>query len=201
MRNWNNCTEIYADGHFLEGVTPGMMQPFQSYMQKIGNVPKLNVWYDHDTSMCFGPEQNFYIDPSEFSFFCDEGDFLSNPSWGAAHVMRYLGSALGNEVLYTSEYIIENFEPLKKFKNKNILIVGAGPSTNDVDWQNVDADYIWSCNGFYKHPVLSEIELDLVTIGPGHDLDSPEIVDYFAENNLRTKVIGTTLYVFNRKLE
>jgi len=25
--------------------------------------------------------------------------------------------------------------------------------------------------------------------------------DYFAENNLRTKVIGTTLYVFNRKLK
>lgn len=97
--------------------------------------------------------------------------------------MQYLGPVLGNEVFYTSEYIIENFEPLKKFENKNILIVGAGPSTNDVDWQSIDVDCAWSCNGFYKHPVLSNIKLDLVTIGPGHELDSPEIIDYFAKNN------------------
>ena len=34
----------------------------------------------------------------------------------------------------------------KKYENKNIIIVGGGPSTNDVHWEDLDYDFIFSCN-------------------------------------------------------
>ena len=35
-----------------------------------------------------------------------------------------------------------SFNP-EKYKDKNILIIGAGPTTNLVKWENIDYDYLF----------------------------------------------------------
>ena len=42
-----------------------------------------------------------------------------------------------------------------KFKDSKILIVGAGPSTNEVKWHNLEYDYIFSCNHFFLNERLT----------------------------------------------
>ena len=44
-----------------------------------------------------------------------------------------------------------------KYTDKSILIIGGGTSTLDVKWENLDYDYVWTCNDFYLEPrVLSQ---------------------------------------------
>ena len=49
-----------------------------------------------------------------------------------------------------------------KYIDKNILIIGGGTSTLDVKWENLDYDYIWSCNDFYISERLENKKIDLV---------------------------------------
>ena len=61
---------------------------------------------------------------------------------------------------------------LEKFKDKTILVLGAGNSTLDVKWENLDYDYIWSCNDFYISERLENKKIDLVLIGYQTDINS-----------------------------
>ena len=61
---------------------------------------------------------------------------------------------------------------LDKFTDKNILILGAGTSTLDAKWENLDYDYIWSCNDFYISDRLSDTKIDLITIGYNTDIEN-----------------------------
>ena len=69
-------------------------------------------------------------------------------------------------------------EMLKKFVDSKILIVGAGPSTNSVNFDPFDYDSIWSMNHFYKSDIMKNIKLDLVSIGPENNLHDPELISY-----------------------
>ena len=48
------------------------------------------------------------------------------------------------------DYLLEDLNQFDKFKNSKILVVGGGPSSNEIDWDADDYDYIFSCNHFYK---------------------------------------------------
>ena len=61
---------------------------------------------------------------------------------------------------------------LDKFTDKNILILGAGTSTLDAKWENLDYDYIWTCNDFYISDRLADTKIDLVTIGYNTDIEN-----------------------------
>ena len=46
-------------------------------------------------------------------------------------------------------YLFYKNNLLYSIKDSKILIVGAGPSTNEVKWYNLEYDYIFSCNHFF----------------------------------------------------
>ena len=48
-----------------------------------------------------------------------------------------------------SEIVYSNIDELNKFKDSKILILCGGPSTSEVDWSNLDYDYVWSLNSFF----------------------------------------------------
>ena len=54
---------------------------------------------------------------------------------------------------------------LKKFKDKTILVLGAGNSTLDGKWENLDYDYLWTCNQFFLLDRIDNVKVDLVTLG------------------------------------
>jgi len=59
-----------------------------------------------------------------------------------------------------------------KYTNKTIMIIGGGTSTLDVNWQNLDYDYVWTCNDFYLEPRVLSQNIDLFALSFTNDLSS-----------------------------
>ena len=53
---------------------------------------------------------------------------------------------------------------LDKFKNKKILVLGGGTSTIDVNWENLEYDYLWTCNDFFLSDRINHAKVELITI-------------------------------------
>ena len=82
-----------------------------------------------------------------------------------------------NNLKVNTEIAYTDIEELKKYKDSKILIVGGGPSTNEVNWQNLDYDYIWSLNHFYLNEKLNDKKVDLACIGGAVDLQNEIFID------------------------
>ena len=186
MKIWNDCVEIYKEGEFTDNIDidQSVFNSFRRYQNVILKEPQLNVWYDMKTGNCFGPEQDFYKNPGDFSFFAQKEDFLSNPKWGYEHVTNYLGESFGTDAKITTEFVIQNSQNFKKFEDKTILLIGGGPSTNDVDWKsmNLKYDYVWACNNFFMRSDADELDASLLSVGPTVDLECPEFNDYVRQH-------------------
>ena len=180
MKVWNDCIEIYKDGNFVDDFAEDILSAWQLYTAKICKKPQLNVWFDTKTGICFGPEQDYHIDKIEFSFFAQSAYFLNDSTWGKEKILHAIGKVMGTSIKESDEFIIQDFEPLKKFKDKTVLIVGAGPTAIDRLWESIPCDYIWSCNAFYMYPRLAELSLGLVALEPRHKLDNTQIVEHFS---------------------
>ena len=65
---------------------------------------------------------------------------------------------------------------LEKYKDKTILIVGGGTSTLDRKWENLDYDYIWTCNDFYLEDRLLQVPIDLYLLGYTTELTNERLL-------------------------
>ena len=184
MKMWNNCIKIHNGNDFIVDVDRDMFSSYQLYCTIIRHEPKMHVWYDTVTKKCFGPEQDFYANPGDFSFFSQKESFSTKPHWGAEHLQRYLPPIFGEDASNTTQYVIQDFDELKKYEDKTILMIGGGPSAKDVDWKNMDIeyDYVWSCNNFYLNSEMNEFGVSLAFLGPPVDLESKELQAYVNEN-------------------
>jgi hypothetical protein len=77
------------------------------------------------------------------------------------------------EIIYTNRRI-------DKYKDKVLLVLGGGGSTNKyLENYIFNGDYIWSMNSFYKNPIIyKDIHVDLFTVGPEVDLKDPLLLEY-----------------------
>ena len=66
---------------------------------------------------------------------------------------------------------------LEHFFKKSILVVGGGTSTLDVNWENTQWDYLWTCNDFYKEQRVLDQKIDLYMLGHQTDITSPILID------------------------
>jgi len=186
----NDCVVAHEDDefeYFDQSLNRKVFTAAQKYINMIGCSPKLKVWYDLKDDICFGAEQDFYKNPAEFSFFTTVENFLNsqkNPIWGKQALLEKLGKTLGMETVETSEYIIPS-NVYEKFRDKHILIVGAGPSTNDVQWEDMRIDYddIWTCNNFHYNNKFDDKKVSLATIGPNIDLADENLLAKIREDN------------------
>ena len=105
------------------------------------------------------------------------------------------------------EYFIDREFPFREYKGKSVLIIGGGPSTIDVKWQNIKTDYIWSCNDFYLNKRLLEIKLDLVAMGNLQDYTNSSLLEYLdkgetkiliEDNHIRTTTLQNNKSFYNR---
>jgi hypothetical protein len=99
---------------------------------------------------------------------------------------------------------------MDKFINKNILILGAGTSTLDVKWENLEYDYIWTCNDFYISERLSDTKIDLALIGYNTDIQNTSFRDRLRKDDpmiliepyhYREKVHSKELKEFSSKFD
>jgi hypothetical protein len=59
-----------------------------------------------------------------------------------------------------------------------LLIIGGGPSTNEVDFNYEKYDYIWSTNHFFLNKKLRDIKIDMAMMRGEPDVSSPELIKY-----------------------
>ena len=83
------------------------------------------------------------------------------------------------------DYWLHRDFPELDYEGKSILIVGAGPSTLEVNWENIQVDFIWSCNDFYLNKRLLNVELDLVSMGNLQDYNNQQLDEYLSKHNTR----------------
>ena len=63
-----------------------------------------------------------------------------------------------------SEICYQHLEDFDSYKDKTLLLVGGGPSSSLIDFDNISYDYLWSMNQFYLNKKLSNKKIDLVMI-------------------------------------
>lgn len=79
------------------------------------------------------------------------------------------------------DYILEDLDELNKFKDSKILVVGGGPSTNEINWDINKYDYIFSCNHFYKSQKLKDKKVHLFFVGNEVDTTKKDFLNYCVE--------------------
>ena len=79
--------------------------------------------------------------------------------------------------------VYNHLDEFDKFKDSKILIVGAGPSTNEVKWYNLEYDYIFSLNHFYLNSDLKNRKVDIAVVGGEVDYQSDDFLNYVNEFN------------------
>ena len=60
----------------------------------------------------------------------------------------------------------------EKYKNKSILVIGGGTSTLDVNWEEVDYDFICTCNDFFLEERVVTKPIDLYLLAYTTPFDS-----------------------------
>tara|TARA_R100000005_G_scaffold95170_1_gene75695 strand:+ start:1880 stop:2542 length:663 start_codon:yes stop_codon:yes gene_type:complete len=99
---------------------------------------------------------------------------------------------------------------LEKYKDKNLLILGAGQSTIDVNWKNLDYDYIWTCNDFFICDELLDDKIDLCVLGYTQDLYDERLVSRVLKDktlvmieplHYREKIHSMELEDFTKKVD
>ena len=182
---WNNCELIQVAGDFIQTPNSRMFAAYKKYVNKLGKVPEVSIWYDHEADLCFGPEQTFLVDPSDFSFFLEKDQFLYHNQWSLGHIHHRFGQYLGGNIVQSEECIYQNIDSLSKYAGKHILVLGAGPSAieREEEWKSCGYDYLWSCTNFYKSEQIKDLEVDLCSIGGNVNTDDPELLGYLDSTN------------------
>lgn len=89
-----------------------------------------------------------------------------------------------SENLFITDDIVYNqLADLEKFYNKRILILGGGPSTAEVNWENIEYDYIFSMNNFFMNPKLENINIDLLAVGAEVNHQDSKFISYINKYN------------------
>lgn len=72
---------------------------------------------------------------------------------------------------------------LSKYTDKVILIVGGGTSTLYTKWENIDHDYLWTCNDFFLEDRVLNHEIDLYCLAFTTDLNHYKLHNKLQNSN------------------
>jgi hypothetical protein len=182
---WNDCILIYTDKTLDKEISASAKQSFYKYMEEIKQLPKYNVWYDEASDRCFGIDQTYKnrdvyaLNNTLMAAVLTPPDiFLEDKQHGYKSIAPVYTSLYTDDVSLDKEGVIGRPSALQHFVGSKILIVGAGPSTDLVDWDQYPYDYLWSCNHFFKHPELAQKDIALVNLGNEVSLYDKELNEY-----------------------
>ena len=120
----------------------------------------------------------------ESSFIAYKHSFINNSKRGLEYVKKTLVPYLGGgECFISSEIIYQKNLVLEKYKDSKILIVGAGPTTNEIDWHAKEYDYIWSTNHFFLNDKLKNLNVSLVNMGDEVGFSNKLMHEYFENHD------------------
>jgi len=175
---WEKCVLVYdcSQQKRLLGVNDQVLEKYYNKFIKGENEKDYNIWYDKLNESCFSGAQ--FADNKNAGkfqhFFSPKSRFLKTMS---EHLSGYKvsGSPFKGQKMFIDQeldYICTKQDKLKeRFEGKKIIIVGGGPSTNSVSWEDLEYDSLWTCNEFYKNKKLEGRKVDFVSLAPLVDDD------------------------------
>lgn len=86
--------------------------------------------------------------------------------------------------LETNSTIISEKTFADKFTDKNILVIGSGPSVNLVNWKNLHIDGIVTTSFFYLNEEIIELKnIVHITLTDLVDLEHPNLIEFLDKRN------------------
>lgn len=166
----------------------------KSYWEKYPSSKEMIIYKDLETDRVFSKAENSLDNIDEdFSFLASKDKWLESkqgiPRINAQNKGLDEG---GNTVWHNDGVFIKNPEvvynmptgfEVEDFKSKSCLIVGAGPSTNKYNWQNIEVDYRITMNQFYKNEDFLNTKFDIVCPGGRVDFNDRQFKNYIREHN------------------
>ena len=117
------------------------------------------------------------IDNQCFSFAGNFIPELEFPRWSSSNLNKLFPSFSLN--LKTNNFISYEYnKDFDKFKNKKILIVGGGPSTNGFDFNQIEVDHIFTSNSFFLNNKLKDKKVDIAMVGAEVNTSSDNFIKY-----------------------
>jgi len=81
-------------------------------------------------------------------------------------------AVVNNKIVYS------DIPEFKEYNNKDVLILGGGPSTLNLNLEQQEYDYLWSCNHFFYNPILRDTKIDLAMLMSEVDPMDGELISY-----------------------
>lgn len=130
--------------------------------------------------MIWTTEKSWKTNPiHESSFLYPVNGFQNNPFRGLDYIKKEIVPFLGGgEVISNNEAVYQRHPLLQELSGSRVLVVGAGPSTTDSEYNFSDYDHIISCNHFYKVQRLRDINMFMVFLGDEVNLQDNLLVEY-----------------------
>jgi len=189
----DSCILIY-DGKTILDLDENTRSQYSKYTQqflKIKIQEHYNIWYDTIDKKMFSGAQ--FVDTrnagKDQHFYSSKDRFKQNINSYIRHLVADSSPFRKQEAMYDGhnhDYFYTNPKAFKKFKDKTIMIVGGGPSTNSVNWKNIEYDYLWTCNQFNRNDKLKNAKIDLVSLAPlvdGELKKDAQLEAYFAKHS------------------
>lgn len=83
-------------------------------------------------------------------------------------VFTYTKEQFAREKGGTTEYTGKGLEVLQTLAGAKVLLIGGGPSTDQVEWNAGNYDLLVSCNNFYLNPRIVKEKIDVIYINSTH---------------------------------
>jgi len=121
---------------------------------------------------------------AESSFISPPETFVNNHHRGIDYVRRiFVPHLKGGDASVDSEIIYQQNSRLEKFKDSKILILGAGPTASEVDWNEDDYDFVFSTNHFFMNDRIKNINISLANIGDEVRFSNKELHEYLERHD------------------
>jgi hypothetical protein len=121
--------------------------------------------------------------PSESSFLYPKVGFINNPFRGLSYIKNSVTPFLeGGECIIGDEVMFQDHPNFKSLRGSKILIIGAGPSTNEYKWDSSAYDHVISCNHFYKNKSITRTSLSVVFLGDEVKLNDPDLLKFLKKS-------------------
>jgi len=191
----NNCELVYTQKqtNLKESL---LLERLSSYINSQPDCE--NVWFDYEDKLFFSANQyrisgrignkqinddkRWILYPKEQNFSSSKNDFLDSSvcQFGVPYV-NFINQFLNEKIEFNfdDDIILSHKELKEKYNDSTVMIVGGGPSVNLAEWEDIDYDFLWSCNNFFKNEKFKNLEVDLAVFTPYIDLlDNNELIDY-----------------------
>jgi len=180
---WDKYNCVYRDEDQEENVS-SIDELNKLFQYKSTHTDHTSIWQNDETGDFFGHTIRF--DPEWASNPWSGGWYNFNHTklvWQDHFADKFFNMFFGSRTLdygdlkVDEEIVYTSNETLAKIKNANVLVLGGGPTLEDLDIEKTkDYDIIISCNSYFKSDKLKDVKVDIALIGQGTNLEDSDFV-------------------------